>query len=505
MNGKVLVAASLILIVWGIIVEANLLFVVAMCVWVCMMISAYSDLEHNFLEFAFGLAFFTFLMGREFLEQYSLHSTEDPFLPEIDEHLAICVFISLISFWLAFSFFNRRKQDTVENTEFEETESDNAGNIIEIEETESEEPEYDETEFKETVRYSAYNVAVRKYAKLMFFLSMPFAYISSLVVSAIVFVVGYIESYVVIPVVIESFPILYVFDKIGIMMPASFCIFCAALPSKSEFYNLGKWFLLYSFLTVFEGARGTFLINILVFVSILAYMQCIVPDEKWFDKRRFVRWATIVVPFVMISSVAIAVVRAGDDWKKIDITESISDFVYQQGVTGKILKRAYEMESSIPEPVSGFYTLEFLHSGLPARLLGIKVYSGNSEEHATEGNSMKFALAYATMGNSFLDGQGTGSSYIIETYYDFGYIGVALGSILYAFLLSLIHRLPVNRIFFKSLTFIVAGDILWAIRAGFTDFLGHLFAPTILFVIAFVYIKARREASSELSDDLVSL
>lgn len=504
MNGKVLVAASLILIVWGIIVEANLFFVVAMCVWVCMMISAYSDLERNFLQFAFGLTFFTFLMGREFLEQYSLHSSED-FLPEINEHLALCVLISLLSFWLAFSFFNRRKQNIVEDTESDEAESDVTVNFTEIEETESEEPEYDDTEFEETTRWSAYYMAVRKYARKMFFVSMPFAFITSIVVSAIVFVVGYNESYLVVPVVMESFPILYVFDKIGIMMPASFCIFCAALPSKSEFYNLGKWFLLYSFLTVFEGARGTFLINILVFGSILAYMQCIVPGENWFDKHRLVRWAAIGVPFVMISSVAIAVARAGDDWKEIDITESITDFVYQQGVTGKNLKRAYEMESSIPEPVSGFYTLEFLHSGLPARLLGIKVYSGNNEEHATEGNSMKFALAYATMGDNFLDGQGTGSSYIIETYYDFGYIGVALGSILYAFLLSLIHRLSMNDIFVKALAFIVIGDILWATRAGFTDFLQHLFAPTILFLLAFIFIKARREASSELSDNLVSL
>lgn len=175
------------------------------------------------------------------------------------------------------------------------------------------------------------------------------------------------------------------------------------------------------------------------------------------------------------------------------MTEAITDFVYQQGVTGLNLKRAYEIESSIPEPVSGFYTLEFLHSGLPARLLGNKVYSGYNVEHALEGNSMKFALAYATMGTSFIEGQGTGSSFIIETFYDFGYIGIALGSILYAFLFSLLHRTSRDNLFGKSLALTVIGSILWATRAGFTDFLQHLLAPTILFVIAFIFILAHRK------------
>ena len=171
---------------------------------------------------------------------------------------------------------------------------------------------------------------------------------------------------------------------------------------------------MYSFLTVFEGARGTFLINILVFGAILAYMQCVDSNETWFPKRKCVRWAMIGMPLIMIASVAINVVRMGDDWRNMDMTEAMTDFVYQQGVTGLSTKRAYEYQSSIPEPVSGLYTLEFLHSGLPARLLGNKVYSGNTMEHALEGNSMKMALAYATMGEGFLEGGGTGSSYIIS-------------------------------------------------------------------------------------------
>lgn len=460
MNSKIVsLLASLILVLWGLGTGANTIFIIDMCLWICMMISAYSNIERNYLEFAFGLTFFTFLMGREFLEQYSLYSVEKDFSQPINNHLAISLLIALLSFWIAFVLFNKGRRN----------------------------------ESATMARWSSYNIAIRKYAKWLFFLSMPFAFISTIVVSVIVFFVGYQNSYLVIPMVMESFPIVYVFDKIGIMMPACFCVFSAALPAKREFYKIGKIFLFYSFLTLFEGNRGTFLINILVFGAILAYMQCMQPNEKWFEKKKYARWAMIGVPFVMIASVAINAGRFGDDWKEMNMTEAMTDFLYQQGVTGLSVKRAYELESDIPEPVSGFYTLEFLHSGIPARLLGNKVYSGNNAEHALEGNSMKIALSYTVMGTEFLEGRGSGSSYIIETYYDFGYIGIALGSICYAFLFSLLYRTSRKNIFAKSLSLMIVGNILWATRAGFSDFLMYLFAPTIIFTVAFIFLCAHRK------------
>lgn len=461
MKGRIIaIVTSFVFALWGLEVGAKPLFVLDMCVWICMMISAYTRIERNFLQFAFGIVFFIFLMGREFLEQYSLHSTEADFPERINDHLSVCIFVALVSFWIAFALFNKRRK---------------------------------EANMKAT-DVNSYYMAIRKYAKKVFFMSMPFAFVTTFVRSAVVLTVGYQNSYLVMPELTERFPILYVLDKIGLMMTASFCVFSAAQPQKREFYKLGKWFLLYSFLTLFEGARGTFLINILVYGAILAYMQCLCPDENWFEKKRYVRWAIIGVPVVMIASVAISIGRSGEDWREMDMTEAMTDFVYQQGVTGQVTKRAYENQSSIPKPVSGFYTLEFLYSGLPARLLGNKVYAGNTEEHALKGNSMKMALAYAMMGDEFLDGRGTGSSYIIETFYDFGYIGIAFGTICYAFLLSLVHRTSQKSILSKSLSFIVIDHILWSIRAGFTDFLAYLFAPTILFMIAFIFVSARSKS-----------
>ena len=131
------IIASIVLILWGIEAGADSLFILDMCVWICMMVSAYTQIERNFLEFAFGLTFFTFLMGREFLEQYSLHSVEKTFFPSANHHLSLCVLIALLSFWIALTYFSRRRHTA------------------------------DEKKFTNQV---AYNRAVRKYAKLMCFL-----------------------------------------------------------------------------------------------------------------------------------------------------------------------------------------------------------------------------------------------------------------------------------------------------------------------------------------------
>ena len=453
------ILSSLVLILWGIEVKADPLFIVDMCVWICMMISAYSGIERNFLQFAFGLTFFTFLMGREFLEQYSLYSVEKTFLPDANNHLYLCVLLGLLSFWGTFSYLNQRKH----------------------------------VSGKMPISLSTYEATVRKYASLGFYLTLPFALISTIVVSWMVFLFGYGARYLDIPEMMASNPVVYICDKIGIMMSPCFCIFSSTLPEKREFYRVGRWYLLYSFLTVFEGARGTFLINFLVFGAILAYLQYRRPNEKWFEKKRYVRWAIIGIPVVMIASVAIKVGRSGEDYRRIDATEAMTDFLYQQGVSGLNIKRAYEVQSNIPKPVSDFYTLEFLYSGLPARILGNKVYSGYNEDHALKGNSMTHALAYTTMGTAYLAGQGTGSSYIIETYYDFDYLGVVLGSALYAFLLSLLIRSTKRNLFLRSLSIMIIGNILWAPRAAFTGFLQNLFAPTIMFVTALIFISARNK------------
>ena len=454
---------SLVFIIWGFEVGANPWFVLDLCIWICMMISAYMDIEREFYKFAFGLTLFTFLMGREFLEQYSLHSIEKDFSSTANEHLSISLLYALLSFWIAFSIFNKKRRYLYRNI---------------------------------STNFHVRNIAIRRYSKALFYISLPFAFVSTIAMSLLVYTVGYQNSYIAVSTMYGNNLLLYVCDKIGIMMAPCFCIYAATQPSKRNLYKVGRWYLLYSFLTLFEGSRGTFLTNILVFGSVLAFMQIMQPNERWFDKKKYLHWSIIGLPLVIVASVAIHIGRSGEKVTTMELRDSFTDFFYQQGVTGVNIKRAFEMQSVLPKPISGYYTLKFLYTGIPARLLGNKVYSGHNESHALRGNSMDDALSYTVMGTAYIEGAGTGSSYIMEAYYDFGYIGIVIGSVLYAFLFSLLHLSSPSNIFGRSLTFIVCGELLWAPRAAFTDFLSNLFAPTILFSIVLIFFLAQRKKTN---------
>ena len=61
-------------------------------------------------------------------------------------------------------------------------------------------------------------------------------------------------------------------------------------------------------------------------------------------------------------------------------------------------------------------------------LFGTQSYSAQTVDMALYGNSLSDTVSYLDLGQKYLEGAGLGSSYIVETFVDFGYIGVMLFS-----------------------------------------------------------------------------
>lgn len=100
-----IVLVNVIFLLWGNLVLANNMFIVLILTWINMMIYSYVKLERRILLFAFGITFFVFLLGREFLEQYLNYDRDSYFSEEITFHMYLSVWLSLISVWGAYSFF----------------------------------------------------------------------------------------------------------------------------------------------------------------------------------------------------------------------------------------------------------------------------------------------------------------------------------------------------------------------------------------------------------------
>lgn len=442
------------LIGWFLLVECDFLFAILIFLWINMIYYSIKRLSKRILLFCFGISFFTFLIGRDGLENLFNHTQDTYFPTEINHHAYLCMILALLGVWVTFIFFNKNIKTTD----------------------------------KEDKRKLYLRYLIRRYSKYCFYATYPIALLANLAIAYFVIRFGYAAKFTDLRSMIEGSPIFYTVSKIELLLPCSFSIFVATLPSKKQFFKLAKLYTIYLIITLGTGGRAGFMLGILLIVIFIFYLQSIDSNISWISRKK-IKIIIAFIPFLAIGGSLINTIRFGESTNDFSLLDSFSAFFYDQGVSSNAIKRAYELENNIPVQ-KDFYTFEFLHSGLPARILGNPVYQGNTIDHATKGGSFTHALGYTVMGDVYLSGRGPGTSYIAELYYDFGYIGVFFGSCFYGYILSKINNLKISQVFKRSVIFISITNILWAPRGAFSGFLSLLFAPTTIILLFFVFTFA---------------
>lgn len=437
---------------------SNFLYICDLLVWSNLMIYALRKIKDRILLFCFGIAFFVFLLGRDGMEQLFNHEIATAFSVEINNHMYICILISLLGIWISYSIF---KKANIEKGLNRQT----------------------------TTNSIIFYYYIRKYSKIAFFIVYPFAILINVIIAVYVIKFGYYSSFTDLRAMIDNSPSFYLLSKIELLLPTAFSVFMSSLPSKEEFKPLGIAYLIYLLITLACGSRGDFVLGALLMIIFLVFMQRIQPEIVWV-KPKYTKICIFSLPFIAIGASFYNNIRFGESVENISLFEGLSNFFYDQGVTSNCIKRAYQYEADIPHQ-SGYYSFEFIYNGIPARLMGRTVYQGNTIDHATKGHSFTHALGYTMMGDAYLSGAGTGSSYIAELYYDFGYIGVFLGSCLYGYIFTLINNFKSGGIFRRSLVFMAIPRMLWSPRASYSGFFSFLIAPTTITLLVFVFTAAQ--------------
>lgn len=440
-----------------IVKECDMLYAVLLLTWISMMFYCLNKATQRMALFCFGISYFTFLLGRDGMEYLFDHEVESINVAGVSHHAYWCMLLGLIGVWISY-IFNQQKKNVKA-----------IGNF--------------------TVKEKLHYRYIRKYSMICFYVVYPIAILVNLGIAYFVIKYGYAAKFTDMRSLVENSPIFYTLSKIELLLPASFCAYMATLPSKKEFMKLVKPYIFYLVLTLGTGGRGTFILGILLIIVFMAIMQQLEPNIIWINKKKL-KYLFLLVPLIAIGGTMFNMLRFGNSTEDTSIGDSFTDFFYDQGVTSTIVKNAYYYEKSIPKQ-EDFYILEFLHTGILARLLGNEVYQGNTIEHATQGGSFTHALGYTIMGDNYLAGRGTGTSYLAELYYDFGYIGVFLGSVVYGLLLSMINNYGKAGIFSRTVVFIILTDLLWAPRGPYSAFLSFIFAPTTIALLIFVFVGAQ--------------
>lgn len=120
---------------------------------------------------------------------------------------------------------------------------------------------------------------------------------------------------------------------------------------------------------------------------------------------------------------------------------------------------------------------------------------GNNLVKALYSNNFSHRMSYAALGKSYLQGHGLGSSYILETYADFGYFGIIIFSIILGMLFCCMERMLRKGGTQTAFALIVLTDIYFCPRGAalawlqFTVYLQFLIPAFLCWLVASLSIK----------------
>ncbi len=288
----------------------------------------------------------------------------------------------------------------------------------------------------------------------------------------------------------------YLVTVIASMSKYFLCLFLSTLPPKRLAVFPLFIYVIAAVPSLLIGIRNPIVLN-LIFVFLYYFTRDSVNHfsnlknkEKWLTR---VEWTIIILsaPMCLIFLGLYNYIRQGYETESMSLFGIILDLFYKQGVSFDVLCIGHGSIDKIENTGFTNYTFGgiidyFTHGKLAQVLWGAKsLGNGNNLDMALYSNSFSHRMSYVSRGDEYLQGHGWGSSYILETYADFGYLGVVVFNIFLGMLFAYMFRL-MNK---GSLRFSIALAILMGIyfcpRDSALGWLNFLFYIQFLAAITF--------------------
>lgn len=275
------------------------------------------------------------------------------------------------------------------------------------------------------------------------------------------------------------------------LFTATVALALALMPNKRETIAI---LLLYAFsgIPLFLLGNRAALILPVVFCVVYYMVRAQLENEGivWISKK-------MVVAFFIVMILAIGVLGAMN-YTRDDKSASnearmplMTDFFYRQGTTFDTICQGIEYEDvieSLPgDPVySTSEIVDTMKYGRIGRFVNDyeSIPSGNNIQVVYNKSSLAHRLSYIVLGPYYLAGHGRGSSYLLENYLDWGFVGVLIISFLLGtFLLNLSTLLEKHGLIIRMITISCIMNIFIIPRAESTVFLSFLFSPYYWLVV----------------------
>ena len=286
----------------------------------------------------------------------------------------------------------------------------------------------------------------------------------------------------------------------GFVLP-SLCIFLSTKPSKKKaFIPLAVYFIL-GIPMLIIGARGTIVLRalfiLLYYFSRDNIIGCSNKEKKWIGSLEKIS-IVVLLPIAVVCLSIYNYTRENTVVSNQSIVFLLVDFLYKQGVSFDVLAIGYGALKILPSVVFKNYTFgpiidEIMHGTVSQTFFGAtSLGSGNNAIKAIYGNSFSNSLAYTVRKQEYLEGHGYGSSYILESFADFGWIGVIIVSFLLGFLMICFYKwIRSNSWFLTTISFMILSSIYFIPRGETTSPVVFLITPHFWLIIISSFILAK--------------
>jgi hypothetical protein len=297
---------------------------------------------------------------------------------------------------------------------------------------------------------------------------------------------GYLVSYMS-----ENKSISPLFSYMTAFSSIALCLYLATNPTKKSALCALFFYEIYGVLTMLTGHRYTF---IAISMTVIIYMCIRNRIEGGWITKKYIIAILVMVPFLIIFLLALDSIRVGGEFKFEGGGKSIIAFLDQQGGSINVIKRIFYYKDEIEDlHFTAFDNLRsvLFENAIVRNIFDIKVYSGNSVEHALYGHSLAHRLSYYEYGEMYLQGHGVGSCYIAELYHDFGMIGVMIGSFFYGYILKKINNIQFENYLGDGILIAMIYYVILAPRGNFDGFIGGIFSLYSVFGTLMICIVSK--------------
>ena len=439
----------------------NTAYIVTLIVWLFLMAYALQKLVENMVLLCFLASFFVFLLSREFV--YFFFDVKRNYL-YLEQYNNITFLLMLVSLLILFVGYNYKFIIAAFQNRIGYVSHSN----------------FDEPDLGKTIIY-------QRVYEIAFWL----CYISAMIITSIkvLFVRrnGYLASYLE----GDIYGGLGFLSYLSSFLIVAISLYLSTKPSKKKSMIVLVLYEFYGVLSLFTGHRY-------IFIAVSMY-SCIYfclrhKKEGGWIKRKYVISVAIILPMIIVLMTAMDSLRLGKSFEFSSMKSSFISFFDQQGGSDNVIKRVFYYEDELKDmeftSLSNTHNLLF-ENAIIRKLFNIKVFSGNSVEHALYGNSLAHRLSYYEYGSWYLEGRGVGSCYIAELYHDFKWLGVIFGSLLYGILLKKISDISFKKPFRDGILLATTYYIILAPRGEFDAAVGNVFSLYSLIIMAVIWLSIK--------------